>query len=326
MKCCFVGVTSTHSCVYAKLITPDGVDHGLHVFVVPIRNPKDFLPYKGVIVGDMGDKVGANGMDNGFAMFQQYRIPRENLLNRSADVTPEGKYVSNRKSQSSGASFGVLSAGRVSIMQMGISYLIQALTIATRYSAVRRQFSRESDTIETAIIEYPTQQWRLFPYLAGCYVFQAQSEFLSETMMNFQISSLTGEAEYDMAAMGVEIHGISSSGKPIVGWWARDAIQECREACGGHGYLKAARLGDLRNDNDANCTYEGENTVLIQQTSNWLVKIWGQLVEKKGDPCKTPLNSIYFLREADGILGSRFNCSTIEDVLRPESKYQPYPN
>lgn len=38
--------------------------------------------------------------------------------------------------------------------------------------------------------------------------------------------------------LGVEIHAVSSCTKPIAAWTTRDAIQECREACGGHGYLK----------------------------------------------------------------------------------------
>ena len=70
----------------------DGTNHGLHNFLVPIRDPKSLLPYPGVIIGDMGHKIGLNGVDNGFMMFDHYKVPREALLNRTGDVNSEGQY------------------------------------------------------------------------------------------------------------------------------------------------------------------------------------------------------------------------------------------
>jgi len=81
--------------------------------------------------------------------------------------------------------------------------------------------------------------------------------------------------------------------------------------------LLVARLGELRAENDVNCTYEGENNVLIQQTSNWLLSQWVNIIN--GQPVLSPLGSADFLVNAEQILNSKFNRTTIEDTLRPES-------
>lgn len=45
------------------------------------------------------------------------------------------------------------------------------------------------------------------------------------------------DSQYDLQAMlAQEMHILSAASKPLSTWLARDAIQECREACGGHGF------------------------------------------------------------------------------------------
>jgi len=130
--------SATHSSVFAQLYTPDGSCHGLHNFLVPVRDPVSLTPYPGVIIGDMGSKVGLNGLDNGWMKFNNYSIPRESLMNKTGDVTAEGNYVSPYKDPNKrfGASLGNLSGGRVGIINMANTNLHLSVVIAVRYSAV----------------------------------------------------------------------------------------------------------------------------------------------------------------------------------------------
>jgi acyl-CoA oxidase len=75
----------------AKLII-DGKDHGIHAFIVQLRSLDDHRVLPGLEVGDIGKKFGFDATDNGYLIFKNMRIPRNNMLMRFANVTPDGKF------------------------------------------------------------------------------------------------------------------------------------------------------------------------------------------------------------------------------------------
>lgn len=139
------------------------------------------------------------------------------------------------------------------------------------------------------------QQWRIFPYLAASCVFKVGVKVLIELYLSTIQRSQADSNGFELLTQAVsEIHAIVSASKALFTWTTRDAIQEAREACGGHGYLKVSNIGTLRNDHDPTCTYEGDNNVLGQQGSNWLLR----QLEKVESPCGT----VNFLERRDQIL------------------------
>uniref|UniRef100_A0A8C3UIK3 Acyl-coenzyme A oxidase n=1 Tax=Catharus ustulatus TaxID=91951 RepID=A0A8C3UIK3_CATUS len=314
-----MGKHATHAVLYAQLYTPDGQCQGLHSFIVQIRDTKTLLPMPGVMVGDIGKKIGQNGLDNGFAMFHNVRIPKENILNIAGDVTAEGKYSSPIKEvkERFSAALGSLSTGRIMITGMSVTNLKLALAVAIRFSAARRQFGPTEDE-EIPVLEYQTQVNTLesmasLPYLAAAYALDYFSRSLFENFVEFFAGVLTKQRSQRQADLGREIHALSAASKPLTSWTAQQAAQECREACGGHGYLAMNRLGEIRNDNDPNCTYEGDNNVLLQQTSNYLMS-WMNCIRDKA-PFESPLGTINFLQDYHHILGWKFTAISVEDCM-----------
>ena len=67
--------------------------------------------------------------------------------------------------------------------------------------------------------------------------------------------------------MFIKLHAISSGLKAYLSSTSERFSQVCRVACGGHGYLIASGIKSINNMLDAGCTYEGDNSVLYQQTA-----------------------------------------------------------
>lgn len=116
-------------------------------------------------------------------------------------------------------------------------YLIKAITIAVRHSACRKQFGANDDGEESPVLEYQSQQYRLLPHLAITYVQKIFCHWLFDEHYALLMATLAKDKSIGGANM--EMHALSSAAKPICTWQARDAIQDCRESCGGHGYLKS---------------------------------------------------------------------------------------
>jgi acyl-CoA oxidase len=253
------------ACVFAQLITPDGVGHGVHCFLVPLRDDDGNL-MPGVHAEDDGPKIGLNGVDNGRLAFDSVRVPRTALLNRYADVAEDGTYSSpiDNPDRRFFTMLGTLIRGRISVGGAAGSAARLALAVALRYAEQRTQFERPDGTPVT-ILDYRMHQRRLLPLLARSYALAfAQNEMVSRL---HDIATGDNTDEHDQRELESRAAGL----KAITTWHATRALQECREACGGAGYLLENRIGQLKSDTDVFTTFEGDNHVLLQLVAKELL-------------------------------------------------------
>jgi acyl-CoA oxidase len=265
---------ATHAIVFSQLVM-NGKNEGAHAFVCQIRGADGTSSYPGIRIADCGHKTGLNGVDNGRIWFDNVRIPRENLLNAVADVTPAGEYLSSIKNpdQRFGVFMAPLSSGRVTIAVSAINQAKVGLATALRYALARRAFTYFSDQPEVLLLDYPSHQHRLLPLLAKTYA------------MNFAALDLKNlcftKHPVDLKAM----HVISSGFKAMFSWHSMRTLQECREACGGQGLKTENRIGQLIAEHDVQSTFEGDNNVLMQQVSKALLAEY-IAARKNGKPIK----------------------------------------
>lgn len=261
---------STMAAVFCQLIV-DGVSHGVHAVLVPIRDQSgNLLP--GVKVEDCGYKMGLNGVDNGRIWFDQVEVPVENLLDKYGQIDEAGNYQSPLKSPSKRffTMLGALVVGRICVGLAGISAAKTGLNIAVRYALKRRQFSKEGKTEEMLIMDYPSHQHRLFPLVAKNYGYYFALRELARNYVDAKESDIR------------KIETLAAGLKAKATWLSTESLQVCREACGGKGYLWENRFADLKADTDIFTTFEGDNTVLMQLVAKGMLTDYNQSFHNEG--------------------------------------------
>lgn len=82
---------------------------------------------------------------------------------------------------------------------------------------------------------------------------------------------------------------------------------------GGHGYSSYSKIGALYNDNDINLTWEGDNHVLIQQTSKYVLE-QAQKAIQKGQTSNNSL--LHFLNDVINCLDSlQLSCQKSKEKI-----------
>lgn len=312
-----LGKTANYAVVMAQLFIGNK-NYGPHPFVVPIRDLKTHEPLPNVHVGDIGPKFGYNTMDNGFLLFKNVKIPHINMLARFSSIEPNtNKYV---RPANPSLIYGTLTYIRSHIVLQSGSVLARGVTIATRYCAVRRQFQDRdapaSEPGENQVLNYTMVQIRLLPLLAATYalhftgrgminLYQENQKRMNSTAAP-EANRAPGPEELNPGTdLLADLHATSCALKALASTTAAEGLEVCRRACGGHGYSSFSGIGSWYADYLPTVTWEGDNYMLTQQVSRYLLKSARAVLKGKAGNNDTTRILSEFIRRRD--IGAAFD-------------------
>lgn len=207
--------------------------------------------------------------------------------------------------------------GRVAMVVDSANTAKKALTIGIRYAAVRRQFAPTNSDIETKLLDYPIHQRRLMPLLAQAFAMHFTGSEMTEMyndMMGQLDSATPDDLDMDQVIEALkETHATSAGLKAFCTWNCLHTIEQCRQACGGHGYSAYTGLAGMYNDFAVQCTWEGDNTILTLQSGRYLINSYREAIKgKKLAP------GVGYLNELGTLIGKRCAVPTLQAILHPD--------
>jgi acyl-CoA oxidase len=148
--------------------------------------------------------------------------------------------------------------------------LARAVTIATRYLAIRRQFRDNDDSgdpEEKQVLDYSTVQIRILPLLATTFALH----YSGMAMWDLYLRTRGDGSREGDEAMLAELHSTSAGLKSMATDLSANGIETCRRAMGGHGFGYSGLI-QINQDWLSKPTVEGDNWMITQQVARYLIK------------------------------------------------------
>ena len=227
------------------------------------------------------------------------------MLSRYSSLHPETSIYT--KPANSAVVYGSLTYVRAQIIMFARLAMARAVTIAVRYTCVRKQFQDRDDTSpsapEVAVLDYPTVQIRILPLLATAFALH----YTGEEMQRLYWSTRDEINSGNFSRLAV-LHSQSSGLKSLCTELAANSIETCRRAMGGHGFGGPSGFIQLNNDYLSKPTVEGDNWMITQQTASYLIKRMAAAVAKKGEAeDEIEADCRKYLSEKDGYRTEQLN-------------------
>ena len=159
------------------------------------------------------------------------------------------------------ALFSVMMGIRVQLVHHSAFCLGKAIMIAARYSVVRRQFKNygNGSKEETKLIDYQTQQMKLFPLLCSSISFFISHDYVHK--MYNQLLKDINDNKFDLLD---ELHHLVAGMKATFSQITNDGLYTIRQSLGGAAYSAWSGIPYIIDEFNPTVTFEGDNTVMLQ--------------------------------------------------------------